>query len=65
MNIGIRAHDIENLPLEDLVKRISEKELTAVQLALGKSLQDVATGLGNLSPGMGRYVRGIFARYNI
>ncbi|MDF2791428.1 MAG: sugar phosphate isomerase/epimerase [Neobacillus sp.] len=37
MNIGMRAHDIENLPLEELVQEIAGKGLTSVQLALSKS----------------------------
>lgn len=65
MNIGIRAHDIDKLPLDELVKKISDKGLTAVQLALGKSLGDVATGVGNLSPGMGRHVGSVFNHHNI
>ena len=47
INIGIRAHDIENLPLEELVQEIASKGLTSVQLALGKSLSDVNTELGS------------------
>ena len=31
MNIGIRAHDIENLPLEELAQEIAGKGLSSVQ----------------------------------
>jgi L-ribulose-5-phosphate 3-epimerase len=65
MNIGIRAHDIENLPLEELVQEIAGKGLTSVQLALSKSLEGVNTELGSLSPGLARYVASVFSKHNV
>ncbi|MFB3168650.1 sugar phosphate isomerase/epimerase [Neobacillus sp. 179-C4.2 HS] len=65
MNIGIRAHDIENLPLEELVQEIARKGLTSVQLALSKSLEGVNTDLGSLSPGLSRYVASVFSKNNV
>ncbi|MEH7493132.1 sugar phosphate isomerase/epimerase family protein [Neobacillus niacini] len=65
LNIGIRAHDIENLPLEELVQEIAGKGLTSVQLALSKSLEDVNTELGSLSPGLARYVASAFSKHNV
>jgi L-ribulose-5-phosphate 3-epimerase len=65
LSIGIRAHDIENLPLEELVQEIAGKGLTSVQLALGKSLSNVNTELGSLSPGLARYVASVFSKYNV
>lgn len=65
MNIGIRAHDIENLPLEELVQVIAGKGLTSVQLALSKSLEAVNTELGSLSPGLARYVASAFSKHNV
>jgi sugar phosphate isomerase/epimerase len=65
MNIGIRAHDIENLPLEELVDEISIKGLTSVQLALGKSCEDIYKGEGSLSPGFAHHVGSIFNQNNI
>lgn len=65
MNIGIRAHDIENLPLEELVQVIAGKGLTSVQLALSKSLEGVNTELGSLSPGLARYVASAFSKHNV
>lgn len=52
MNIGIRAHDMETRPLEQLVKEIADKGLTSVQLALAKSFPAINTNLGSLSPGL-------------
>jgi L-ribulose-5-phosphate 3-epimerase len=65
MNIGIRAHDFENLPLEELVQVIAGKGLTSVQLALSKSLEGVNTELGSLSPGLARYVARAFSKHNV
>jgi L-ribulose-5-phosphate 3-epimerase len=65
MNIGIRAHDIENLPLEELVQEIAGKGLTSVQLALSKSLEGVNTESGSLSPGLARYVASAFSKHNV
>jgi L-ribulose-5-phosphate 3-epimerase len=64
MNIGIRAHDIENLPLGELVQEIAGKGLTSVQLALSKSLEGV-TESGSLSPGLARYVASAFSKHNV
>ncbi|WP_412996759.1 sugar phosphate isomerase/epimerase family protein [Neobacillus sp. 3P2-tot-E-2] len=65
VNIGIRAHDIENLPLEELVQEIAGKGITSVQLALSKSLEGVNTELGSLSPGLARYVASAFSKHNV
>ncbi|MDQ0972613.1 L-ribulose-5-phosphate 3-epimerase [Neobacillus niacini] len=65
LNIGIRAHDIENLPLEELVQEVAGKGLTSVQLALSKSLDGVNTELGSLSPGFARYVASAFSKHNV
>lgn len=65
LNIGIRAHDIENLPLEELVQEIAGKGLTSVQLALSKSLNDINTEAGSLSPGFARYVGSVFSKHHV
>jgi L-ribulose-5-phosphate 3-epimerase len=65
LNIGIRAHDIENLPLEELVQEVAGKGLTSVQLALSKSIEGVNTELGSLSPGFAHYVASAFAKHNV
>ncbi|MGM0904110.1 MAG: sugar phosphate isomerase/epimerase family protein [Bacillota bacterium] len=65
-NIGIRAHDIEPLPLEQLVKEISSKGLSSVQLALAKSFGDqFQTGLGSLSPGLAHHIGSAFRNENL
>ena len=65
-NIGIRAHDMDNVPLEQLTKTISEKGLTSVQLALAKSFSDYfATGTGSLSPGYAYQISRAFEKEDI
>ena len=65
INLGIRAHDIENRPLEELVKEIAGKGLTSVQLALSKSFEDINTETGSLSPGLAHYIGSAFAKHDI
>lgn len=65
MNIGIRAHDFETRPLNELVQEIAGKGLTSVQLALSKSLEDINTDLGCLSPGLARYIGNEFSKQHI
>ncbi|OCA89404.1 MULTISPECIES: sugar phosphate isomerase/epimerase [unclassified Bacillus (in: firmicutes)] len=65
-NIGIRAHDIEHLPLEQLASVVSRKGLTSVQLALAKSFgSDFETGFGTLSPGYAHHIGNAFRKENI
>lgn len=65
MNLGIRAHDVENLPLEGLVEEIAGKGLTSVQLALSKSFDYIKPEPGTLSPGLAHHIGAAFARKNI
>jgi L-ribulose-5-phosphate 3-epimerase len=65
MNIGIRAHDFEIRPLEDLVKEIAGKGFTSVQLALSKSFAEINTEKGSLSPGLAHHIGRAFSRKDI
>lgn len=64
-NIGIRAHDIEDPSIENVVNIIANKGLSSVQLALGKSLKDINTELGSLSPGFAQTIRRVFDKQEI
>ena len=64
-NIGIRAHDMGNLPLEQLAKEIANKGLSSVQLALAKSFPEINTGLGALSPGFANHIGHSFCKENV
>lgn len=65
MNLGIRAHDISADSLENLVKGVSKKNLTAVQLALPKSLNYMNIKPGSLSTGLANHVGKAFREKNI
>jgi L-ribulose-5-phosphate 3-epimerase len=65
VRIGIRAHDMNNLPLEELANEVSKKGLSGVQLALAKSFKDLNTGLGSLSPGLAHHIGGAFQRKGV
>jgi len=65
LNLGIRAHDIEELPLKELVEVISNKGFKSVQLALNKSFKNINTDLGSLSPGLARYIGDAFHKREI
>jgi L-ribulose-5-phosphate 3-epimerase len=64
-NIGIRAHDIENHSIEQVAIEVANKGLTSVQLALSKSLKNINTGLGSLSPGFAHTIGSVFQKKDI
>ncbi len=65
INLGIRAHDVKASSLDELVQTIAHKGLSSVQLALAKSFPELNTGLGSLSPGLGKYIGKAFRQKNI
>lgn len=44
IQLGLRLHDGEKLPLEELLPLVREKGFTCVHMALGKSMKDVPNG---------------------
>ena len=50
IQIGIRAHDMEQAPIEKLVENINKKGLTCTQLALSKAITAFNTCLLYTSP---------------
>jgi L-ribulose-5-phosphate 3-epimerase len=65
MNLGIRGHDIENRPLDELAKEIASKGISSVQLVLKKSFNDINTDLGSLSPGFAHKIGKTFSKHDI
>lgn len=57
MIVGVRAHDIGKMSIEELAENVSEKGFTCIQLALGKAIANMDSGLGKLNPGMATYIR--------
>ncbi|HEX7714730.1 MAG TPA: sugar phosphate isomerase/epimerase family protein [Bacillota bacterium] len=62
---GVRAHDFGKLPVEELAKRISDRGIPSIQLALGKAVAGLDAGPGSFSPGLARYIGDTFANHNI
>ena len=65
LNLGIRAHDMEQRPLEELASAIASKNLQCIQLALKKSLGDMNIKPGSLTPGIARKINREFQKYHI
>lgn len=65
MIIGVRAHDFGKTSPEELARRISAKGFACIQLAPGKAIAGIDTGPGRLSPGLARYICGVFAEQDI
>ena len=61
MQIGIRAHDMEHVPIEQLVTNIANKGFKACQLALPKSITNVHTDVSAMTPGFALYLKRLFA----
>lgn len=65
MKIGIRAHDMERAPLEELVQNINKKGFQCTQLALQKAIDEFNVDKEALTPGLAFYIRDIFRKYNV
>ena len=65
IQIGIRAHDMEQAPIEKLVENINKKGLTCTQLALSKAITAFNTDTGAMTPGLALYLKRIFAKNNV
>lgn len=64
MKLGIRGHDLNKMPAEQLAKIISEKGFNAVQLAIGKSF-DFYTGPGSLTREISREIGDVFQEHHV
>lgn len=60
LQLGIRLHDAEKLPLEQLLPVLRGKDLTCCHLALSKSFPDVPCTPSSLTPGYASYLRRTF-----
>lgn len=56
MNIGIRAHDVENTTIKDLATRLDDYGLHSVQFALQKSIKEFEIKSTSLNTGLAKYV---------
>lgn len=65
MRIGIRAHDMEKAPFEELVKNIHKKGFFCTHIALKKSIYEFYAGEEAMTPGMALYMKQVFAENKV
>ncbi|HVT89585.1 MAG TPA: sugar phosphate isomerase/epimerase family protein [Tepidisphaeraceae bacterium] len=66
IRIGVRAHDFGRLPPDELAKRIADKGLCCVQLALTKAIAGLENlAYGDLNPGLAWHVGRAFERAGV
>ena len=65
LQLGIRLHDVGNMPLEQLLARVRAQGFTCCHIALGKSLPDVPCTPAALTPGYAHYLKNTFARAGV
>ncbi len=65
MRIGIRAHDMEKAPFEELVQNINKKGFYCAQLALQKAVHDFNVKPEAMTPGMALYMKEVFMKNKV
>ncbi|MGB8455392.1 MAG: TIM barrel protein [Anaerocolumna sp.] len=65
MRIGIRAHDMERAPFEEMIQAINDKGFCSAQLALSKAVHEFNVNIEAMTPGMAFYVKEVFARCKV
>ena len=61
IQFGLRLHDAEKLPIEQVLPLVHQKGFSCVHLALSKSLKEVPNTPSALTPGYAAYLRRLFA----
>lgn len=65
LNLGIRAHDLGQLSLEELCKQLRDYQFTNIQFAIKKSFPDYVPSFQSLSPGIASFFGDYFANNGI
>ena len=65
IQLGLRLHDAEKLPLEKLLPVVKSKGFTCCHLALSKLFKDLPCTPGALTPGYAQYLRRVFSENGI
>ena len=65
IQFGLRLHDAEKLPLEQVLPLVRQRGFTCAHLALSKSLKEVPNTPSALTPGYAAYLRRLFAQNGI
>lgn len=65
MRIGVRGHDMERVPFEELVSNIKKKGFDCTQLALPKAIYEFNVSEEAMTPGMALYIKQVFAENKV
>lgn len=65
LTFGVRAHDMDEAPFEELIRSISEKGLGCMQFALKKSIYEFSVENEALTPGLAMMMKKILHKYNV
>lgn len=62
LQLGLRLHDAENLPMEELLPIVREKGYTCAHLALSKAMRNYPCTPSALTPGYAHYLKHLFEK---
>ncbi|MCR5731524.1 MAG: sugar phosphate isomerase/epimerase [Sphaerochaetaceae bacterium] len=62
IQLGLRLHDAEKLPMEELLPIVKKKGFTCTHLALSKAMKEYPCTASALTPGYANYLRHMFER---
>ena len=65
IQLGLRLHDAEALPVEQMLPLVRQKGFTCAHLALSKLFKDLPCTYSALTPGYAHYLRRVFAENGI
>jgi len=65
MQIGIRLHDVADLPLEQILELVRKQGFCCGHLAIFKLMKDIPKGVTALTPGFACYLRKLFMKYDL
>ncbi len=65
LQLGLRLHDAEKLPMEELLPVVRGKGFTCAHLALSKAMKDYPCTPGALTPGYALYLKRLFEKNGV
>ncbi|MDR1755074.1 MAG: sugar phosphate isomerase/epimerase [Eubacterium sp.] len=65
INIGLRLHDGEKRPLNELLPLVREMGFKCAHIALKKSISEYSVATTSLTPGYGMHLKNLFSQNNI
>lgn len=65
IQLGLRLHDAEQLPLEELLPLLRRRGFTCAHLALSKVFRELPCTPGALTPGYAAYLKRVFAENGV